>query len=344
MQKKYIFIVFFCFIINGKLLAQSGSLLVANKADSTVSIFNLTTKQLVALVPVGGGPHELAVSPDGKMAAVCNYGTKAGAGNTISVIDIVAKKNTKTISLGEYKRPHGIEFINNKEVIVTCEVNKALLRANIETGEVALVALTGQLVSHMVAYSPADKMAYVANINSGTVSVINVLENRLLKNIEYKKGIEGLAISPDGKALWVANREDSSVIVTNPSSGNQLAALAAHQIAYRVKVLPDGKYAMVSNGLSGNLSIYNAVEKKFVKDIHFNNANQGLNSITDLHNENDPPVPVGIATSTDSKYVFVALGRYNLVAVIDVTVWKIASLLTTGNNPDGLYYTPVYVK
>ncbi len=52
-----------------------GTLLVLNKSDNTVSLVDLASKKSVATIPTGNGPHEVAVSPDGRLAVVCNYGS-----------------------------------------------------------------------------------------------------------------------------------------------------------------------------------------------------------------------------------------------------------------------------
>ncbi len=169
-----------------------------------MSIVDLDAGREVAQVPTGKNPHEVAVSPNGRSAVVSNYGSQE-PGNSLSVIDVVNKKNTKTIDLRDYKRPHGLEFINDNEVLVTSEATKTLLKVNIKSGKIVEIAKTEQVTSHMVAYSKSDQRAYVANIKDGTVSVINVAANKFLNQIYLKPGIEGIDVSPDGKELWVAN-------------------------------------------------------------------------------------------------------------------------------------------
>lgn len=77
-------------------------------------------------------------------------------GNSLSVIDVTSKTNTKTIDLHDYKRPHGLEFINDNEVLVTSEATQTLIKIDITSGKVSEVAKTGQAVSHMIAYSKND--------------------------------------------------------------------------------------------------------------------------------------------------------------------------------------------
>src|SRR5260370_24171153 len=69
----------------------SRALLVLNKEDATLAIVDPASGKVVGCVPTGEGPHEVAVSSDGRFAFVGNYG-KQTPGSTISVIDPVAQQ------------------------------------------------------------------------------------------------------------------------------------------------------------------------------------------------------------------------------------------------------------
>src|SRR5687767_11419803 len=112
---------------------DAGTLLVLNKSDNTVSLVDLASRKVVATVPTGVGPHEVAVSPDGKIAVVANYGAQT-PGNSLTVINILSKQVVKTIDLGEYRRPQGIVWLKGNEIEITSEANKALLVVDENSG------------------------------------------------------------------------------------------------------------------------------------------------------------------------------------------------------------------
>lgn len=58
--------------------AQAQSLVITNKQESTATIISLTDGKTVATLPTGQGPHEVAVSGDGKLAVVTDYGAQVG--------------------------------------------------------------------------------------------------------------------------------------------------------------------------------------------------------------------------------------------------------------------------
>ncbi len=62
-------------------------LLIGNKGEDTLSFIDLTTGQELGRQPTGKAPHEIAISPDGKTAAVVAYGHK-----TIDLFDVASRE------------------------------------------------------------------------------------------------------------------------------------------------------------------------------------------------------------------------------------------------------------
>ena len=52
----------------------TGTLIVLNKAEASVSLLDAASGGELYKLPTGAGPHEVAVSPDGRTAVVANYG------------------------------------------------------------------------------------------------------------------------------------------------------------------------------------------------------------------------------------------------------------------------------
>ncbi|MDQ6701885.1 MAG: hypothetical protein M3Z96_01655 [Pseudomonadota bacterium] len=72
---------------------------VTNSASGSVSVIDTATNTVVATVPVGIGPQEVVVTPDGKHAYVAN--TNAGSpSGTVSVIDTATNTVVATVPVG----------------------------------------------------------------------------------------------------------------------------------------------------------------------------------------------------------------------------------------------------
>lgn len=326
-------------------LAQTGTLIVLNKSDHTATLIDVASRNVMGTVPTGTAPHEVAVSPDGKTAVVANYGTRETPGNTLSVIDIPTKKKLKDIDLGDYKRPHGIVWMKDHTVVVTVEANRAVLLVDVQSGKVLNAIETDQNVSHMVVLTPDQAKAFIANIGSGSTTVIDLKEKRRIANIETGAGAEGIDLSPDGREVWVTNRSANTVSVIDVATLKVAATLESKAFPIRIKFTPDGKHALVSNAQSGEVAVFDAQTKKEVRRIKMefspvNDADKRL-----FGNQfGTSPVPVGILIEPSGRYAYVANTQADVVTVIDLKDWKIADRLTAGKEPDGLGYSKLVLE
>ena len=343
---KWVIIVLLLAFCSHANAADSGTLLVLNKSDNTVSLIDLATKKTVATIPTGVAPHEVAVSPNGKLAVVANYGTGAQPGNTLTVIDVPGKKQLKTIDLGEYRRPHGITWLRGNEVAVTVEGNKALLVVDVATGKIVGSVVTDQNVSHMVAVSPKYGRAFVANIGSGSVTVIDIAGKKKIMDIQTGAGAEGIDISPDQEEVWVTNRAANTVSVIDVTSLTVTNTLESKDFPIRAKFVPGGKLVLVSNARSGDVAVFDASTKKEVRRIPMQvKANEASNSSGRIFNQfGQSPVPVGILVARRLGHAFVANTNADIVTMIDLKTWQIVDRLVAGKEPDGLGYSKLTVK
>lgn len=323
--------------------SANGTLIVLNKSDASASIISLKNYQTIATIPTGIGPHEVAVTPDGKTAVVTNYGNREVPGSTLTVIDLAQLKVQKTIDLGDYHRPHGLIFLpGGNELLVTAEAEKTLLVIALENGSVEKAIQTDQEVSHMVAFAPASKLAFVANIGSGSVNVIDIEKSASIKIIETGTGAEGIDVSPDGKEVWVSNRADDSVSIIHVESLEIVHTLESKSFPIRVKFTPDGKFALVSNARSADVAVFDAKTRQEVRRIPMKlKAKEGTEIRLFSNRFGDSPVPVGIFIHPDGGFAYIANTNADIVTVIDLSSWEIVHRLKTGREPDGLGFTPL---
>jgi len=308
--------------------APAGTLLVLNKAENTVSLIDLATKKSIAKIPTGEEPHELAVSPDGKVAVVCNYGSSPTPGNTLTVIDIAARMALRTIDLAKHVRPHGIAWLRGNEVAVTTEGTKSLLIVDIETSKVTAAIETEQLGSHMVVLAPAQDRAFVANIDAGSVSVIDLKQRRRIANIATGDGTEGIAISPDQREVWAGNRDGNTLSIIDVASHKVVATLPSKSFPIRLKFTGDGKSVLVSNAQSGAVAVWDAATRRELRRINMQEPKTSKWG-----------APIGILVAAPLSRAFVAAPNLDRVAVIDLETWQVVDWLTTGHEPDGLGYS-----
>lgn len=197
----------------------------------------------------------------------------------------------------------------------------------------------------MVALAPGGNLAFVANIRSGTVNVIDLKEAKSIAVIETGSGAEGIDVSPDGSEVWVSNRADDSVSIINIGSLKVAQTLGLKSFPIRVKFTPDGKFALVSNARSGDVAVFDAKKRKEVRRIPMKlTATEGSEVRLFSNRFGDSPVPVGILIHPVGRFAYVANTNADIVTVIDLSSWEIVNRLKTGREPDGLGFTPLNLE
>src|SRR6267378_2085810 len=203
----------------------SPALLVLEKSDNMLAIVDPANLLIVARVPAGPDPHEIVASPDGKLAYISNYGGSDSALNTISVIDLAARKALLPINLGALRSAHGLAFAGGK-LYFKAETNKIVGRFDPATQSVDLVLGTGQYRTHMVAVNESLDRIVTSNVSSGTISIIEQVslptgfarKTWRVTNVTAGRGAEGFDVSPDGKEIWAANAQDATVTIIDVAS------------------------------------------------------------------------------------------------------------------------------
>lgn len=326
----------------GGFTAASGAaaaelLVVLNKSDDTASILDARSGATRATVPVGHGPHEVAVLADGKTAAVSNYGTRDEPGRTLTLIDLDRQAAVGTVELPQGSRPHGLDALRDGRLLVTAEGLKELFVVDPKARRVSARIPTGKEVSHMVVASPDGRRAYVANIGSGSVTVIDVASAKVVRDVATGQGAEGIAIAPDGREVWVANRAADTISVLDADRLRVAATIPAPQFPIRIKITPDGKRALVSCARSGEVVVFDVARRAEVKRIPIGaQALPGSGNRVFSDQFGKSPVPVGLLIAPDGKRAWVASTNADVVSAIDLESLALTGRLAAGKEPDGL--------
>lgn len=310
------------------MISARDRLLVLNKSDHDLAVVDPERRTVVARIPTGRGPHEVAVAPDRRRAYVANYGMYAvfregervdDPGNTISVVDLVRRAVVDTFDLGDYRKPHGIWVSRDgRHLWVTCEAAQAVLELDAATGAIARAWRTGQDVSHMLVPTPDETRLYVANIRSGSVTIIDRRTDSV-RTVATGAGAEGIDVTPDGAEVWVTNRAANTVSVISTATDSVIATFeSGGEMPIRVKFTPDGREAWVSIARSNELAVFDVRERRRLAAIPVG------------------AMPVGIQLSPKGDRVFVANTNDDRITVVDRAKRRVLGTFTTGHEPDGM--------
>jgi YVTN family beta-propeller protein len=296
----------------------ASSLLVLNKSDATLSIVEPGSGKTLGTVRTGDGPHEVAATADGRLAFVTNYGGRS-PGNTLSVIDVAGRKESRRVDLGALRQPHGVVVVDGK-ALFTAEGARAIARYDPATNRVDWQFETGQEVTHMIVASPDGRTLFTSNMGSNSVSVIENAGGQWRQTVvRVGAGPEGLDLSPDGRELWTAHSGDGSVSVIDVAARKVIQTVdAGTRRSNRLKFTRDGMLVLISDLDAGEIVFIDAKTRRVTKRLPVGRMAEG------------------ILIAPDGRRAFVAVSGENRVAAIDLQKLEIVQTITTGQGPDGM--------
>jgi DNA-binding beta-propeller fold protein YncE len=313
--------------LQAQVAGLTGTLVVTNKTPSTATIIDVASGATLATLPTGNGPHEIVLTADGRTAIVSDYGAQQ-PGSTLTVIDLLAKQVARTISLGEYRRPHGLVLLPGDSLVaVTSETHRALLLVRVATGEIAKAITTNQNGSHMVGVTADGRRGWTGNIGSNTVSELDLVQGTVLRQIPVPAQPEAINVTPDGKEVWVGSNATGLVSIVDPASGAVRTAADGFGWPYRVLYSPDGALVLMPDFRRDEVRVVERVSRRELGRVLF--PGKG---------------PQGITYAPDGRHAFVSLSNGAAVAVIDVARRMSVGEIPAGQTPDGVAYTTRVVR
>lgn len=310
----------------------SGIAVIVNQQSDTASIVDLATYKAVH-IPVGQGPHESAVSPNGKRAVVTNYFKQGvGPGSSLSVLDLENKKELKKIALDKEAMPHGVQWVDDTTVVCTDERNQRLLLVNVDSGKVEREYATGQAGSHMLSLNLGVNRLVSSNMGGGGVTIFDFKSGERLETISTGKECEGVGISLDGKTIWAGNRAEDTISVIDLASRKVIKKIESKGFPYRVKFTPNGKWALIPHAMSGELVVCDVEKMEVVRRIKLGADGVKL-PITN-------PSPAGVWPYADSNFALVTVRNDNSVVIVDLHHGETLGRIEVQSSPDGVSMRP----
>lgn len=193
---------------------------MAEKMVSTVSVISTADGAVVRRIDVPGAVHHVAVSPDGRFAAVTHPNEDA-----VSTIDLATYKVVATIPTGSL--PNYATFSpDSKRLYVSNGGGNTISKINISSWAVDRQIQVSDGPGHM-ALSPNGQNLYVASDDEGIVSVINIRDGMAARTFKIGDSLHGLDVSEDGGTLFVSARgQDKLVAIDLRTSGQREISLA----------------------------------------------------------------------------------------------------------------------
>lgn len=308
----------------------SGKLYIVSKVSKDIQVFDLALGKEITEIPIDVLCHEATKTFNGYTIVATNYG--ATNGNIIEVINTKTNKVEKEIDLKRDIRVNGIVALPepNKVAVIDYVANN-LIKIDIKTDVIEKFINTKQEKSHLLVLNPNKTIAYVTNVDSGSISVIDLNIGTVIKIIPCGIGRKGIAITPDGNEIWVTNTKESSITIINTITNKVISTLKSGKDPLKLEFSNDGKYCLVANAIDGTVSVFSQKLKKEVKTIILHGKKTMLERI--LYHT---PRPVNIVMHPNGLYAFVANSNASKIEVIDMKTFTIVSTIGTGKVPDAM--------
>lgn len=165
-----------------------------------------------------------------------------------------------------------------------------------------------------VAVSPNGQRLYLSNEDAGTASIVDVASGKHRETLVVGTEPEGVTASPDGKWVYVT-AETSNVVTVIDAQKEKVAANIMVDPRPRVTIFTkDGTRAWASAEIGGTVQLIDVKRQRVIKRVRLGATDK----------------PVGMVLSPDERTLYVATGRGNGVAIVDVATMKMTSKIPTG--------------
>ncbi len=299
-------------------LAERPALAVVEKIAGAVG-FYATDGRRIAGVKVGTHPHEIVLSADKKYAYVTDNGilwmTDAGeGGNTISIIDLAARKRAGVIDLGSYRRPHGMDLDpKTGRLLATIENPDGLLLIDPVARKVLRKYDVRGQNPHMVLFGPTGEWAYVSNTTSNNLAAIH-LESGKVTLIPTDARPQGGVRSHDGKRIYLTNSDGNSISIIDPGKNERVGTIKTGKGPGRVVLTPDGKTLVYNLQPGEAVGFADVATGKQTAEISLGGK------------------PLSLTIAADGRHAYAGVQDQDKVFVISVPGRKIVQVIPTPKN------------
>ena len=211
-------------------------------------------------------------------------------------------------SIAVCQRPRHMAWANGGAQIMTaCGDSDQIGVVDVASGKLIDSIPTGES-PEIFALSPDSKTAYVSIEDGSQLAAYDVVSKKPLVSVQTGAEPEGVLATGDGKWVFVTSEVANSVYKVDVANRKSVGQVKTGMRPRRFAITADNSELWVTNELGASVSIIDTAAMKVKQTLKFEVKGMRASDIT----------PVGMLMSADGKTVWVALGRANHVAEVDV--------------------------
>jgi len=312
---------------------------VADSGDSTVSVINATTQNVITMIAgIGPSPTGVAVTPNNAFVYVTTVNTPV---SQVAVIDTRTNTLTTSVSL------HSLNGVPS-QIAITPDgafayvVESSTIEVIDTATNLAVSVVNGVTSPTAIAFTPDGKFAYIADTcpRNACAQVVDTSTQLVTTTIQIPDTLvsepASIAVTPDGSTVCMSVGDPNhqfEVAFINASSNTLLVAVPLEQLALASNlgfgITPGGiLYAAASTDpITGN-PLNTVIPVNTISQVAGAPINVGLG-------------PTGVAVAAGGAFVYVTNANSDTVSVIDTTNdTVIATVAVAGKTPQGVAAMP----
>ena len=207
---------------------DTGFVYTADERANSISVIDLSTGK-VRTVPIRISPHNVQISRDGRLLLAVGMLANAKMSDEQS--------NTSQRDSEEMAR--------GRMLIFDAATMSADSLVDVEVGHEP---------AHVI-IDPEGRLAYASNNEDDTLSVVDIAQRKVIREIKTGKSPHGLRMSPDGREIYVANTGDNSVSVIDVAAAKEVARIPVDKAPAQVGFTPDGLRVYVSSTVENSVAV-----------------------------------------------------------------------------------------
>ena len=234
----------------GMAVSPDGTLIyVANESGDSLSVIDLETRKVKKTIPIGFGPQDVVLTPDGRYGYVTDfYSVWVIDLSDFNVIKEIPFRDPTSDRLRTYLLEDGEEVFRGPRDIVMSPDGRNAYVALEDSGEIAIIDVRKNEVEEMIpvgsypgglALSPKGESLYIAHRDSDEISVLDTGQRKIIQRIKVGQDPWDITFSPDGDEVFVVNQGDPSVSVIDPKTFHVKGTMLLGMIGFK-SLLPRG--------------------------------------------------------------------------------------------------------
>jgi DNA-binding beta-propeller fold protein YncE len=311
-------------------ITGSSGLVMIDKRGNLVRFFDPATLKEVGTVDIGGIPHELAISPDRKLAYIPIYGdgvygANPNPGHVIAIVDLTTRKMAGTIDVSPAIAPHGLRVDEKGLLYAVCDLSRKLLVIDPKARKVqASIDIEGH--GHWLAVLPDGSKAYTANKQDRLfVSVVDLKARKMTGRIDMPNGTQGIGMSLDGSRVVAADFAEPNVRVIDTATDKVVDVVTLDGVKgggpFRLQYSPDGSRLLTTTLGVNLLHVFDAGNLR------------GKQLVVPVGRD-----PFGVGFTEDGKTALVSNHGDGTISVVDVASGTVKSSFTAGTGIETLSF------